>query len=96
MVIQILLFRWNNLLTLVKSLSKRALKNGQRIERYFWNLLDIENRTQQLNETCKDKKSLSILVKNQGILQKREMKHLILNKNLWKLKILMPEKQNEK
>ena len=33
------------------------------------------------------KKSWNILVKNQSILQKTEMKHLSLNKNLWNLTI---------
>ena len=33
------------------------------------------------------------MVKNQAILQKREMKHLSLNKNLWKLTVLIKRKK---
>ena len=54
---------------------------------------DLKSTFQLVFKTYKDKKRWSISVKNQAILQKREMKHLSLNKNLWKLTVLIKRKK---
>ena len=59
---------------------------------WFW----IKSTFQLVFKTYKDKKSWSISVKNQAfLLQKKEMTHLSLNKNLWKLTILIQWKKKK-
>ena len=50
---------------------------------------DLKSAFQLVFKICKDKKTLEHLGKEKAILQKREMKNLSLNKNLWKLTILI-------
>ena len=54
---------------------------------------DLKSILQLVFKTYKNKKSWSISVKNQEILQNKEMKHLSLNENLWKLTILITWKK---
>ena len=56
---------------------------------------DLKSIFQLVFKSYKYKKSWSISLKNQAILQKKEMKHLSLNKNLWKLTILMTRKKKK-
>ena len=60
---------------------------------------DLKSTFQLVFKICKDKKTLEHLGKEKAILQKREMKNLSLNKNLWKLTTLITWKNknwNEK
>ena len=56
---------------------------------------DLKSIFQLVFKSYKYKKRWSISLKNQAILQKKEMKHLSLNKNLWKLTILMTRKKKK-
>ena len=54
---------------------------------------DLKSTFQLVLKTYKGKKSQSISVENQAVLQKKEMKYLSLNKLFWKLTILITRKK---
>ena len=56
---------------------------------------DLKSTFQLVFKSYKYKKRPSISLKNQAILQKKEIKHLSLNKNLWKLTILITVKKKK-
>ena len=56
---------------------------------------DLKSIFQLVFKSYKYKKRWTISLKNQAILQKKEMKHLSLNKNLWKLTFLITQKKKK-